>query len=847
MMKNLNLQKNTSLKIVLIAILALFFIGVIYTAGRVSQNTQNRSQAAVLSIAPTPTVAAGTILIDPASDNHPISPYIYGWSDADPGGTYTTYRDMGISLLRWGGNSRSRYNWEINASNTGSDNGYCNTSKNSAFTFVSSNQSYSMQTLLTIPLIGWVSRNTSTCSSGYPGTGGTALIQYPTPGWETGSISGYNPTTNRNNTSYPSYPRKGTSFSLTPTPGDGAVYEDEWVNALKARFGQGSGNGVRFYDLDNESDLWADETHVDIHPARLGYDEELYYITQYADAIKAVDPTAELLAPVSWEYSGVWYSERDWQPGGPNSNPIDYNSHGNLYRLQWLLRNIRQHDLQVGHRSIDAVDIHFYPQNGLVPGSSSPDATEQATRLATPRGLWDPTYHYPGFLGSSLPDGGIIRFFPRIKEIINAEYPGTKIAITEWNWGSESHISGGLAAADVLGIFGREDLYVGTWWPFNNPGGTPIALAWKLFRNYDGNLSKFGDTSIKAQTAVADVDKISAYASKDSSTGQMKVVLINKQPSTTANFTLNFNNYSYSGPLSGYRFGSGSSSIQSVSGLSISGSSMSVSLPAYTATLIVFPTQSGTPIPTATPTLPAPPSPTPTIIPIPTFTAVCSQAASITAPTNQITSSDVASVSNMLGLSCSGCSQDLNHDGRITIQDVNLVRNCLNIYNPLPSNTPGPTRTPTPAPTGTQITINFDSGVYPTRTPESPLTGQYPANIIDWGSSNTAWYYSGPWAPYDSTNSLTFVGDTSPKSATFTFIGGQRKLVSFKAVTSGTNANPNITITATCGSQSLNYAITPANFGQLITVPTGWANTCSSVTLSSSNGGATNFDDLIVQ
>ncbi len=242
----------------------------------------------------------------------------------------------------------------------------------------------------------------------------------------------------------------------------------------------------------------------------------------------------------------------------------------------------------------------------------------------------------------------------------------------------------------------------------------------------------------------------------------------------------------------------------------------------------------GTPVPTMTlapsltPTRPPAASPTPTVIPTPTFTAVCSQAASITAPTNQVTSSDVTSVSNMIGLTCSGCAQDLNHDGRIAIQDVNLVRNCLNIYNPTP------TRTPTPAPTGTQITITFED-YPPAPTPPASgdyaITGQYPVGVVTWG---TGWFTSDPWRNL-TTRSL--IGRNP--GGTFTT---NRRLTSIKAYTPYSN----VTVSITCsGLPSVNQAI-PA--GAVTPVNTGWTSACpGNITLTSSNGNATNFDDMVLQ
>ena len=42
---------------------------------------------------------------------------------------------------------------------------------------------------------------------------------------------------------------------------------------------------------------------------------------------------------------------------------------------------------------------------------------------------------------------------------IAAHYPGTKLSISEYNYGAGGDISGGIAQADVLGVFGREGLF----------------------------------------------------------------------------------------------------------------------------------------------------------------------------------------------------------------------------------------------------------------------------------------------------------------------------------------------------------------------------------------------------
>jgi mannan endo-1,4-beta-mannosidase len=49
-----------------------------------------------------------------------------------------------------------------------------------------------------------------------------------------------------------------------------------------------------------------------------------------------------------------------------------------------------------------------------------------------------------------------------IPKSVDTYYPDTKISITEYNYGGENHISGGLAMADVLGIYGKDNVFCAT-------------------------------------------------------------------------------------------------------------------------------------------------------------------------------------------------------------------------------------------------------------------------------------------------------------------------------------------------------------------------------------------------
>jgi hypothetical protein len=126
---------------------------------------------------------------------------------------------------------------------------------------------------------------------------------------------------------------------------------------------------------------------------------------------------------------------------------------------------------------------------------------------------------------------GAIRLLPRMKEKIAAHYPGTRLAITEYNYGGGDHVSGGVAQGDALGIFGREDLFAATLWDLQG-GMRYVDGAFALFCNYDGAGGRFGDTSIGAVTSNHETTSI--YASVDEGRDdRMVLVAVNKSTGPT--------------------------------------------------------------------------------------------------------------------------------------------------------------------------------------------------------------------------------------------------------------------------------------------------------------------------
>ena len=140
----------------------------------------------------------------------------------------------------------------------------------------------------------------------------------------------------------------------------------------------------------------------------------------------------------------------------------DRAANGGWDYMPWLLNQIHQHDLSTGYRLLDYFTLHCYPQEGNVSGTDVSPSTELLRNQST-RVFWDSNYVDPSWINK------VIMLIPRMKSWVATNYPGTKIGITEYNWGAETNINGATAQADILGIFGREGLDLATRWTTPDP------------------------------------------------------------------------------------------------------------------------------------------------------------------------------------------------------------------------------------------------------------------------------------------------------------------------------------------------------------------------------------------
>jgi hypothetical protein len=172
--------------------------------------------------------------------------------------------------------------------------------------------------------------------------------------------------------------------------------------------------------------------------------------------------------------------------------------------IPWFLVQMQKHEQVSGKRLLDYLDIHYYFAAQI---SSNNDAAK-ALRLT--RSWWDPTYVDESWIGtskpvSSQPNATVVQLIPRMQALIAKYYPGTKLAVSEWTSPNGTDITGGLVAADSLGIFGRYQLDSATYWSRPIETG-PSALAFWLYRGYvdmqhlvngissDAEASQFADT-----------------------------------------------------------------------------------------------------------------------------------------------------------------------------------------------------------------------------------------------------------------------------------------------------------------------------------------------------------------
>ena len=587
----------------------------------------------VLSLWSALTLNAGsepTLAVDATAAQHPISPLIYGineWTDSGLSGI------MRIGTRRWGGDNATSYNWQLDLKNNDSDwyfttylvgNGVTSTFN----LFHERNLQTGTASLGTVPVLDWTPK--APPSGIGPAGGGVLSCSF--------AVAKYGAQAPSNTADCTANPEGGdcasdpydsacgsgvsaaTGQTIINDPND--VYQPitpafagAWVQAIKNMYGPANLGGVEMWSLDNEPEWW-DSVHVDMYhqpgdaakPAT--YDDVLTRDLATAQAVKAVDPTALITGPVPSGWWGMIFSKLDMDSGWgtpPNcywDNPVDQNAkgHNGLPWVVYYLQQMQQFEQKNGYRLLDYLDVHGYITPPTIGFDTDTSAANTQLRMQSTRALWDPNYIVPGYTNCSgycYAAGTQVApaLIPTMQGWVNQNYKGTKLAISEYNWGALEDITGAVAQADILGIFGRQQLDMATMWPDGNFAlGVPGAFAFQIFLNYDGLGDGFGETSVSATSSDLDSLDIFAALRHDSA---LTLLVLNKTASAITD-SVSLSDFTAAGTAQVWQYSSANlqAIVRQTPDLSVAGNTVSTTFPAFSMTLLVIPqAQSAMPVP----------------------------------------------------------------------------------------------------------------------------------------------------------------------------------------------------------------------------------------------------------
>lgn len=516
---------------------------------------------------------SATFQINATTARKSISLYIYGmnYTSSTPViGTPENY-----TSFRLGGNRLTGYNWENNASNAGVD-------------YINDNDSYLCSTLgltgtnCNIPGQVFI-KFKQLAGSNY------ALATLPLAGYVAADVNG--PVSSSQTAPSSRWKTiqhaKGSAFSLTPTLTDGFVYSDEFMNYLVNKLGTAANGGIQGYNLDNEPGLWS-SNHPYLHPAAVGAAELATKGIALAKAIKSVDPSAETFGGVFYGFDDLYslQSASDWPSvKGSYSWYVDY-----------YLDQMKKASTTAGKRLLDVLDFHWYPEatgdNRIVYSNATTNA-DNWERMQAPRTLWDPTYQENSYISQWF--SAYLPLITRLQTSINTYYPGTKLSISEYDYGPGNIISTGIAHADVLGILGKYGVYNANLWFLDESISQNYALAaFRIYTNYDGSNHSFGNTSVSATTS--DIVNTSVYASIDGTDDRvLHIIAINKNSiPVTGTFKLTSGSTYTNAAV--WNFHDGASTITKITDVPLTGSSFNYTLQPLSVNHIVLTNFSALPV-----------------------------------------------------------------------------------------------------------------------------------------------------------------------------------------------------------------------------------------------------------
>jgi hypothetical protein len=466
--------------------------------------------------------------INTSAGLRPISPYIYGMCN----GGYNE-----ATIRRQGGNRMTGYIWENNASHAGAD-------------YFHQNDNY-LPWVMGIPSIDENNPGivTTTFHNNALAAGAMSAVTLQMAGYvardKNGTSVDVSETAPSNRWVEVANTKPGP-FVLFPDLNDDYVYMDEYMNFLINEFGNSTAaTGINAYNLDNEAGLWM-YTHPRIYPGPISIADHLNKSLSLARRVRQMDANALIFGPESYGYGEY----RTFQDASDWSNYSGNYSHF----LAAYLDSMAQASTEAGARLLDVFSVHWYPDvyaGSIYSTNTSPAIA--AERMQVPRSLWDSTYVENGWIGQWFSQD--LPILPKLKSLINTYYPGTALSITEYDYGGDAHISGGIAQAEALGAFARTGTeYATKWGTFSDYSLSAIRLYRDVAQPF-GNMYTWSNSADRLHSNVF----ASINGSDDS---ELHFVVTNKDTDSTIQATFNITSGAFYDEVTVYSFNSTSPTIQ---------------------------------------------------------------------------------------------------------------------------------------------------------------------------------------------------------------------------------------------------------------------------------------------
>lgn len=472
------------------------------------------------------------IYIDVNKDRKNISKYIYGLNDI------YNMSDVTVNSTKQSGAELSSYNWETNYANLAADGAYEN-----SISLVSgySRSELSTPALYTDKLVkdaaeyGIHSKYVTLQMMGRVANDSYGAVSLDDSPQRFASVL-FN---------------KNSDLFIQPDIHDDTVYMDEYVSFLVNTYGYAAEGGINGYFLDSEPEKWDDNYAVlnlePITAEKLVSDSE-----RLASTVKKIDSTALVYGPSIGGLEAYVNLE----------NPLDWEQYSSEYSwfIDYYLDKMREASELSGMRLLDVLDLHFISEAKsavLEPIIGSDSVFANEGRIQAVRALWDS--NYTDNSNSAILYKQHTPIIPMVQASIRMYYPDTKLSFSEYNFGGGNHISGGIAEADVLGVFSEQEVYMACLKPdlaeYNyQKSGINI------YTNYDGEGSSYGNVAVYADNQGDTMSSV--YASvTDGDNSSLKAIFINKNEGTEKDADVTVNSDAVYHRADVYSFNSESSEI----------------------------------------------------------------------------------------------------------------------------------------------------------------------------------------------------------------------------------------------------------------------------------------------